>query len=397
MEAKNPLLHAQHVSNLLDQYDESFDLYRAYSERLLINLGEVFNKTTLPISAISGDLMSRATLKKVLTEKGGYYTRLRDIENLITVRVVVYFSDDIELAVSLINKEFALDDCVIPLLDVPDQDRFGINTRRFDIKLLTEQYARPEYQRFGALKAELEIRTVLQHSWSEVKGIFDVLVGRARIPGQNVNKLAQISYLLKMADEELVRIKDQIVHQNAMLNAATTSPFEATPVALPEEPAFQELKPVDPEKRAAFAVRLEAFILNDAVIRDMDRAIADHYETKLLYRDNFVSTLSEVFLRLGFDREERLREELIANKTVILVMMKNIFGDTSKTGVEFIHKGSALLVLFYVLLAKTGNVEIIKKNVRNYISLRGITVDDFASDLLTHYKKTIRKAPEPGW
>ncbi|MBF0262006.1 MAG: hypothetical protein HQL97_09265, partial [Magnetococcales bacterium] len=209
MDSKNPLLHAQHVSTLLDQYDESFELYRAYSERLMINLGEVFNKTSLPISAISGDLMSRSSLKKFLTERGGYYSRLRDIENLITVRVVVYFSDDIDLAVTLINKEFALDDSFQPVSEIPDQDRFGINTRRFDIKLVTDQYARPEYQRFNGLKAELEIRTVLQHSWSEVKGIFDVLVGKSRLPGQNVNKLAQISYLLKMADEELVRIKDQ--------------------------------------------------------------------------------------------------------------------------------------------------------------------------------------------
>ncbi|MBF0339860.1 MAG: hypothetical protein HQL95_02710 [Magnetococcales bacterium] len=399
MENKNPLLHAQHVSTLLDQYDEHFELYRSYSERLLINLGEVFNKTTLPISAISGDLMSRATLKKFLTERGGYYSRLRDIENLITVRVVVYFSDDIDLAVSLINKEFALDDSFQPILDVPDQDRFGINTRRFDIKLLPEQYTRPEYLRFVSLKSELEIRTVLQHSWSEVKGIFDALVGRSRIPGQNVNKLAQISYLLKMADEELVRIKDQILHQNAIANATNTTPYDGIGTAPPvvEDPVLQELRPVDPDKQIAYAARLETFILNDAMIRDTDRSIADHYETKLLFRENFVMTLSEVFLRLGLDREERLREELTANKLVILAMMKTIFGDTSKSGVEFIHKGSSLLVLFYVLLAKTGNVEIIKKNVRNYISLKGISVDDFANDLLTHYKKTMRKAPDPDW
>lgn len=396
MDSKNPLLHAQHVSTLLDQYDESFELYRAYSERLMINLGEVFNKTSLPISAISGDLMSRATLKKFLTERGGYYSRLRDIENLITVRVVVYFSDDIDLAVSLIHKEFALDDSFQPVTEMPDQDRFGLNTRRFDIKLLTDQYARPEYQRFNGLKAELEIRTVLQHSWSEVKGIFDMLVGRSRIPGQNVNKLAQISYLLKMADEELVRIKDQILQQNTLTNAQP-SPFEPPPGMTPDLPQTLELKPVDPQKQADLATRLEAFILNDAVVRDMDRSIADHYETRLVYRDNFVTTLAEILVRLGLDREERLREELTANKPVILILMKNIFGDTSRSGVEFIHKGSSLLVLFYVLLAKTGNIEIIKKNVRAYISLKGLSVEDFANDLLTHYKKVIRKAPDPNW
>ncbi|MBF0417374.1 MAG: hypothetical protein HQL86_03890 [Magnetococcales bacterium] len=396
MDSKNPLLHAQHVSTLLDQYDESFELYRAYSERLMINLGEVFNKTSLPISAISGDLMSRSSLKKFLTERGGYYSRLRDIENLITVRVVVYFSDDIELAVSLITKEFALDDSFQPVVEMPDQDRFGINTRRFDIKLLTEQFSRPEYQRFNGLKAELEIRTVLQHSWSEVKGIFDMLVGRTRIPGQNVNKLAQISYLLKMADEELVRIKDQILQQNAMTNAQP-SPFEPPPGVIPEVPSMLELKPVDAQKQADLATRLEGFILNDSVVRDIDRSIADHYETRLVYRDNFVSTLAEILVRLGLDREERLREELTTNKPVILILMKNIFGDTSRSGVEFIHKGSSLLVLFYVLLAKTGNIEIIKKNVRAYISLKGISVEDFANDLLTHYKKVIRKAPEPNW
>ncbi|MBF0164797.1 MAG: hypothetical protein HQM01_09920 [Magnetococcales bacterium] len=396
MDSKNPLLHAQHVSTLLDQYDESFELYRAYSERLMINLGEVFNKTSLPISAISGDLMSRSSLKKFLTERGGYYSRLRDIENLITVRVVVYFSDDIDLAVTLINKEFALDDSFQPVTEIPDQDRFGINTRRFDIKLVTDQYARPEYQRFNGLKAELEIRTVLQHSWSEVKGIFDVLVGKSRLPGQNVNKLAQISYLLKMADEELVRIKDQILQQNALTNPQP-SPFEPPPGVTPDLPPTLELKAVDPEKQADLATRLEVFILNDALVRDMDRSIADHYETRLVYRDNFVATLAEILVRLGLEREERLREELNANKSVILILMKNIFGDTSRAGVEFIHKGSSLLVLFYVLLAKTGNIEIIKKNVRAYISLKGISVEDFANDLLIHYKKVIRKAPEPNW
>ncbi|MBF0614833.1 MAG: hypothetical protein G8237_02930 [Magnetococcales bacterium] len=416
MEPKNPLLQAQHVSNLLDQYDESFDLYRSYNERLLLNLGEVFNKTTLPVSAIAGDLMSRPALKKMLVEKGGYYTRLRDIENLITVRVVVYFSDDIDLAINLIGKEFALDDCCLPLHETPDHERFGINIRRFDIKLLPEQYARPEYQRYATLKAELEIRTVLQHSWSEVKGIFDVLMGRSRLPGQNVNKLAQISYLLKMADEELVRIKDQIMHQNMAMGTAPGGGVVMPPVAAPVEyaapanpshapvvpaatvePASQEPKPVDPQKQAAFATRLEAFILNEALIRDIDRSIADHYETRLVYRENFVSSLSEVFLRLGFDREERLLEELTAHKNVILIMMKNIFGDTSKAAVEYIHKGSALLVLYYVLLAKTGNVDIIKKNVRNYISLKGISVEEFANDLLAYYKKTVRRAPDPAW
>ncbi|MBF0427979.1 MAG: hypothetical protein HQL94_03590 [Magnetococcales bacterium] len=393
--SKNPLLHVQHLSDLLDQYDESFDLYKAYNERLLINLGELFNKTTLPISAISGDLMSRSALKKLLTEKAGFYSKLKDIECLITVRVVVYFSDDLDYAVSLIKKEFSINESHSPVVDTSDQDRFGIHIRRFAIKLLAEQYARLEYQRFDSLKAELEIRTVLQHSWSEVKGVFDFLISGARIPTENVNKLAQISYLLKMADDELVRIKDQIMSQSRLVERDTSvgvvAPIQA------EESSFQESLPVDARKQSILKEKIELFILNDRVVREMDRSIADHYETRLVYKESFISILSEVFLRIGIDTEDRLREELVTNKSIILMLMENIFADRAKAYVDCIFKGSCLLVLYYLLLAKTGNVDIVKRNVGCYVSLKDMSVNEFSHYLLACYKKIGKKAPDVDW
>ncbi|MEO5331675.1 MAG: hypothetical protein H7839_06595 [Magnetococcus sp. YQC-5] len=392
---RNPLLHAQNLVVMLDQYDENFDLYKSYNERLLINLGEVFNKTTLPVSAITGDIMSRGALKKLLMEKGGYYSRLRDIENLITVRVVVYFSDDIDMAVSLVKKEFMLNDSFLSGTHSPDQDRFGINARRFSIMLLPDQYGRVEYQRFVSLKAELEIRTVLQHSWSEVKGMFDVLINRMNVPGQNVNKLAQISYLLKMADDELVRIKEQILSQSERVRPDPMEMVVNTPKETPLPP--DTLPMVDPAQRAEFMQKIEQFILNDGLVRELDRAIADHYETKLVYKDNFVSSLADVYLRIAISREDRMREELVFHKNTILKMIRNIFGDPAKTTVSFIHKGSSLLVLYYVLLAKTGNIEIIKNNIKDYVALQGMSVDEFANNLLMYYNKASKKEFGVDW
>ncbi|MBF0295920.1 MAG: hypothetical protein HQL96_12090 [Magnetococcales bacterium] len=351
--------------------------------------------------------MSRGSLKKILMERGGFYNHLKDLGNVISVRVVVYFNSDVESAIALIRTAFVLN-------EVQEEDaaregggeQFGILTRRFAIQFLPEYYERLEYQRFASIRARLEIRTVLQHSWSEMREIFDLMINRAKVPGHNLQKLAQISFLLKMADDELVRIKEQIMSQAGMaqpqtnvvafgLPESSTPPPVQTAVAQPppEEapPAFQEETRIDERRRIFFVKKLEIFILNDPLIRELDRAIADHYETRLVYRESFVVSLTDVFLRIRVDDEERLREELAGNKAIILSLMKNIFGNTSRTALEFIHKGSSLLVLYYVLLARTGNFEIVKRNVKNYISLQGITLEAFANELLNHYRMAVAK------
>ncbi|MBF0346196.1 MAG: hypothetical protein HQL81_00885 [Magnetococcales bacterium] len=390
-------------------------MYEAYQDLLLIHLKQFFNNSGLPVSSINGKLMSRNALKKIVAEDNQRYAHLEEIENLIVVRVVMFFNDDIDTAIDMLRKEFKMD--LSTIHDGDDLDPFGINMHRFTITLLPELHDRLEYQKFASIKVQLELRSVLQHSWSEVKEFFDLRIRDVTPSGRHASKLAQISYLLKTADDELVRIKEMIMREGSVVGIESGKPSEpvakvsepvarvlepvakvSEPVAravvvpdVPDRPGFAVSLPVDEQKQAQFMRSIEHFILDDQAVRSLDRAIADHYETKLVFKDHFVDALAGLFLRIAIDHEDRIREELVARKSIILSIMQHVFKDPTQESVDYICKGSALLVLYYALLAETGDIAIIKKNLKDQAALKGMTPEAFAMDLLSYYKKALKK------
>ncbi|MBF0107980.1 MAG: hypothetical protein HQL76_02225 [Magnetococcales bacterium] len=370
--------------------------------------------------------MSRKELKDLLAKNEPAYSRIEDVVNLIVLKVVMFFNDDIDTAVAVLRKEFILEHATFA--DGDDLDPLGINMHRFSLSLLPEFHQRIEYRRFSSLKVQLELRTVLQHSWSEVKAVFDPNLREAGHSGRHANKLAQISYLLKTADDELVRIKEFFVREGTVAlgeGKKSNEPVAKVPetVAPPPEPAVKSPGPaskgttepvtrsaeaelsvetrgvqegilLDEPKQVLFMKAMEAFILDDSVVRGLDRTIADHYETKLVFKDRFVDSLVEIYLRIGIDSIGRIRDELVAHKQIVLAIMQHVFKDPEQPVVEFISKGASLLVLYYALLAETGNLGIIRKNLRDHAAIKGMSPEAFAIDLLNHYKKAIRKGDE---
>ena len=122
----------------------------------------------------------------------------------------------------------------------------------------------------------------------------------------------------------------------------------------------------------------------------MDRIIADYYNAPLRYDEEFVVSVADMFLKIHASTIEAIRDDVKSNEKTIISMVKFIFGDTSTSDVERINKGSCLLILFYVLIAQTGSVEVITNSVGKFVNLHGTSPDDFANNLLFYYKKSIK-------
>ncbi|MBF0448672.1 MAG: hypothetical protein HQL67_10770, partial [Magnetococcales bacterium] len=207
-------LYTKNIEEILDTYDEYYDLHKSYCERLVVILKEIFNKTTIPVSSISGKIISRGMLRnKLLSKTGATYNTLDDIEDIISLKLVLNFHDDINLSISMVGREFLIEEFQLSKAEEKAQIHFGILMKRLSLMLPEEKYRQVEYERFASLRAELIIRTDLQNSWFDVKDIFDDIVKANHISGEEINKLAQVSYLLKMADDELCRIRSALISQ----------------------------------------------------------------------------------------------------------------------------------------------------------------------------------------
>ncbi len=119
-------LYSKIIDNILDEYDANFDHYKSYKDRIIVILRELFNKTTIPIHSISGKIMSRGELRNKLIAAGPIYNSLGDIHNLVSLTVVAYFYDDINLSISVIGKEFLVEEIALSEIEEEAQKHFGI-------------------------------------------------------------------------------------------------------------------------------------------------------------------------------------------------------------------------------------------------------------------------------
>ncbi|MCK5245319.1 hypothetical protein KAR02_00360 [Candidatus Bipolaricaulota bacterium] len=99
-----------------------------------------------------------------------YQDPLADIIDLAAARVITFFLDTLSEVDTIIAAEFAIleriDKSALLLLR---EEKLGYQSVHYIVQLRANRAALPEYSRFRSLKAEIQVRTVLQHAWAEIE------------------------------------------------------------------------------------------------------------------------------------------------------------------------------------------------------------------------------------
>ena len=98
-----------------------------------------------------------------------YRDPLRQIEDLAGVRVITFLHRDVEEVCKCIECEFYCqpkDDKSERLIE---SDKFGYQSIHYIAQLHPDRIKLPEYNEFGGLKLEIQVRTILQHAWAEIE------------------------------------------------------------------------------------------------------------------------------------------------------------------------------------------------------------------------------------
>ena len=126
----------------------------------------------------------------------------------------------------------------LEVIDVTDKthsleekdDVFGYKALHLDLKLNQERLNLPEYSRFGDLRFEIQIRTIVQDAWS----VLDHRIKYKRnIPHELKRRINRMAALFELADQEFVNIRTETVEfeqkaKESKLNESTTVKKEDT-------------------------------------------------------------------------------------------------------------------------------------------------------------------------
>jgi putative GTP pyrophosphokinase len=184
--------------------------------------------------------------RPALEEANTPYEIQNYITDLIGVRVVCLYEDELEKVAQIMRSHFAVIDVTDKASAVESTEAsFGYKGLHLDLKLSAADRGLPEHSAYAQLPFELQVRTIIQDSWS----VLDHKIKyKKSIPGQLKRRINVLSALFELADREFLQIRD-----------ATAAELLQAPDETAEPEANVALDPHAAHKAAATGSELNAF------------------------------------------------------------------------------------------------------------------------------------------
>ncbi len=143
--------------------------------------------------------------RKALESEDTPYEIKDHISDLIGLRVVCLYEDDIENIQGVLQQHFEIIDVTDKISQIEStEDSFGYKGLHLDLKLGEKRRDMPEYQAFLEFGFEIQIRTIIQDSWS----VLDHKIKyKKSIPNQLKRRINTLAALFELADREFREIR----------------------------------------------------------------------------------------------------------------------------------------------------------------------------------------------
>ena len=186
--------------------------------------------------------------RAALEESNTPYEIRHFITDLVGVRVVCLYEDELAKVADIVRSHFDVIDVTDKVSAVESTEAsFGYKGLHLDLRLNAAQAALPENAAYAGRPFELQVRTIIQDSWS----VLDHKIKyKKSIPGELKRRINVLSALFELADREFRQIRDateaellQAPDETAEPEPAPgTPPAEKPPTAGSELNAFTFLK-----------------------------------------------------------------------------------------------------------------------------------------------------------
>lgn len=201
------------TKKIIEQYHESKDIYDDLKDDLEDIFTSIIKTNHFRISNLSVRIKKEDTLKKKIIYKNKYKD-ITEITDIVAARIITLFEDDINRLFECVKENFD----IIEYNDkrkknYDDRIDFGYNSLHLLLKFTESRCQLIEYQKYKDIVFELQIRTILQHSWAEIEHGLGYK-SQYEIPKDIRRKLTRLSATLELLDEEFVTIAKEVDEYN---------------------------------------------------------------------------------------------------------------------------------------------------------------------------------------
>ena len=158
-----------HILELLAQYKDLLPVYTQMAEVIPARLKESFDEAGIIVAAIEHRVKAEDSLTGKLRLKGSKYKSIYDITDLVGIRVITFYIDDVDKVASIVERLFEIDwENSIDKRKVHEIDSFGYLSLHYICRIPESAYSHPEHPELNQIRFEIQMRTVLQHAWANM-------------------------------------------------------------------------------------------------------------------------------------------------------------------------------------------------------------------------------------
>jgi ppGpp synthetase/RelA/SpoT-type nucleotidyltranferase len=205
-------LDRHRIDELGISYVEKLSLYEEYSSRIRNLVQDLVEREDIEICSIDGWAKAPAELVKSLNAhyEGDSSSGLDSISDLVTVRVLLRFPEDVRKVEEIVCTEFQVDlEHSIPSSGLEDPFRFGYPAVLYTLALAESRTALREWRKYRGLSFRLELRTVLQEAWATISPRVSMNVDSIS-EKKLKRKLVRLAALLEEADEGFLSLWEEV-------------------------------------------------------------------------------------------------------------------------------------------------------------------------------------------
>ncbi len=233
-----------HCEMILDEYRERLPVLNKIREVVHDILQRTLEENDMAVTAIEGRVKTEKSLAGKLELKGSKYHTLDDITDIVGMRIITFFSDEVDKIAALVERMFEIDwDNSVDKRKMLEIDRFGYMSLHYICRIPKTLYEDPQQPLINQMRFELQMRTALQHVWANMQHDTGYK-SEVEIPMEYQRSLNRLAGILELADEQFSLIRKEINdYRRNVQSLVASGNFDEVPLNGDTFRSYCELQP----------------------------------------------------------------------------------------------------------------------------------------------------------
>jgi len=233
-----------HCEMILDEYRERLPIFKKLKTVVLDLVKRCLSENQIIVAAIDSRIKTEKSLTGKLELKGYKYHTLSDITDILGVRIITFFSDEVDIISALAEQMFEIDwENSVDKRKMLEIDRFGYMSLHYICRVPKSLFYDPEMPELNNIRFELQMRSTLQHVWANMYHDMGYK-NDVEIPVEYQRNMIRLAGMLELADEQFSHIRKEInTYRRNVQSLVASGNFDEVPLNGDTFRSFLDRKP----------------------------------------------------------------------------------------------------------------------------------------------------------